>query len=254
MNRPPAFEPGLVPASTEAESREQLAALYRLYVHFGWTDLIYTHASARVPGEPDHYLIKPDELLMDEVTARNLVKMDLDGNLVAGDYPPNLAGHLIHSAVLRSRPDVTFAAHTHSRAGIAVSAMQCGLLPLSQHSNLILPTVRYHDYQDVTQHEDECAALARDLGDAYLMVMHNHGLLSVGRSVAECFYYLYYLEMSCKIQVDVLSSGQEPILVDDRIVQTLFRDRGAPESQPSGACVWLPMVRMLERRGIDYRG
>lgn len=254
MNRPFTPESGLMPATTEAEAREQLAALYRLYVHFGWTDLTFTHASARVPGEPDHYLIKQDELLMDEVTARNLVKMDLDGNPVTGDYQPNLAGLLIHSAVLGSRPDVTFVAHTHSRAGVAVSAMQCGLLPLSQHANLILPTVRYHDYQDVTQNEDECAALTRDLGDAYLMVMRNHGLLSVGRSAAECFYYLYFLEMACKIQVDVLGSGQEPILVDDRIVEALFNDRSEGDSQPSGARAWLAMVRMLERRGIDYRG
>jgi ribulose-5-phosphate 4-epimerase/fuculose-1-phosphate aldolase len=254
MNKPPTLEPGLVPAATESEAREQLAALYRLYVHFGWTDLIYTHASARVPGEPDHYLIKPDELLLDEVTADSLVKMDMQGNRVSGDFPPNLAGHLIHSAVLQARPDVTFAAHTHSRAGVAVSAMKCGLLPISQHSNSILPTVCYHDYEDVTQVEDECAALARDIADNHLMIMRNHGLLSVGRTVAECFYYLYFLEMSCKIQVDVLSSGEEPILVSDRIVQQLFRDGGVPESQPPGVRVWLSMMRMLDRKGIDYRG
>ncbi len=254
MNKPPVIESGLVPAATEAEAREQLAALYRLYAHFGWTDLTYTHAAARVPGEPNHYLIKADDLLMDEVTAANLVKIDLDGNLVSGDFPPILAGHLIHSAMLRARPDIHFAAHTHSRAGVAVSAMKCGLLPLSQHSNSILPTVCYHDYQDVTQAADECEALARDLGDNFLMIMRNHGLLSVGRSVAECFYYLYYLEMSCKIQVDVLASGQEPILVDDRIVRELFHDGGAPEAQPPGVRSWLSMVRMLDRKGIDYRG
>lgn len=254
MNKPPIIESGLCPARTEAEAREQLAALYRLYVHFGWTDLIYTHASARVPGEPGHYLIKQDDLMLDEVTADNLVKMDLQGNAVDGDFLPNLAGHLIHSAVLGARPDITFAAHTHSRCGVAVSAMKCGLLPLSQHSNIILPTVCYHDYQDVTQASDECEALAADLADHYLMIMRNHGLLSVGRSVAECFYYLYFLEMSCKIQVDVLASGQEPILVNDRIVQDLFHDGGAPENQPPGARVWLAMTRMLDRQGVDYRG
>jgi ribulose-5-phosphate 4-epimerase/fuculose-1-phosphate aldolase len=254
MNKPPILEPGLIPATTEHDAREQLAALYRLYVHFGWTDLIYTHASARVPGEPEHYLIKPDELLLDEVTAGNLVKMDMQGNLVEGDYPPNLAGHLIHSAVLQARPEITFAAHTHSRAGVAVSAMKCGLLPLSQHANIILPTVSYHDYQDVTQEADECAALARDLANDFLMIMRNHGLLSVGRTVSECFYYLYFLEMSCKIQVDVLAAGQEPILVSDSIVQQLFHDGGVPESQPPGVRVWLSMLRMLDRQGIDYRG
>lgn len=253
MNKPPLIEPGLVPARTETEAREQLAALYRLYVHFGWTDLIYTHASARVPGEPGHYLIKQDELMLDEVTADNLVKMNLQGNAVDGGTQPNLAGHLIHSAVLEARADINFAAHTHSRCGVAVSAMQCGLMPLSQHSNIILPTVCYHDYQDVTQNADECEALARDLADNYLMIMRNHGLLSVGRTVAECFYYLYFLEMSCKIQVDVLSSGQEPILVSDDIVQELFHDGGVPETPPQGIRVWLAMTRMLDRQGIDYR-
>ena len=254
MNKPLDLEPGLVPARTESEAREQLAALYRLYVHFGWTDLIYTHASARVPGEPNHYLIKQDDLMLDEVTAENLVKMDHQGNAVDGDLHPNLAGHLIHSAVLGAREDITFAAHTHTRCGVAVSAMKCGLLPLSQHSNTILPTVCYHDYQDVTQTEDECDALARDLAGNYLMIMRNHGLLAVGRTVAECFYYLYFLEMSCKIQVDVLASGQEPIPVSDTIVKQLFHDGGAPESQPGGVRVWPVLMRMLERQGIDYRG
>ncbi len=161
---------------TEEDARVDLAALHRLYVHFGWTDLIYTHLTARVPGERGHYLIKPDHLMMDEVTASSLIKVDFDGNLVAGDAPPNQAGHLIHTAILAARPEITFTAHTHSRSGAAVSCLEQGILPLSQHANMVLPTVCYHDYQDVTSAEDECAALARDLGDKFLMVMKNHGL------------------------------------------------------------------------------
>ena len=245
--------PGIEPARTEGEAREQLAAMYRLYVHFGWTDLIFTHASARVPEVPEHYLIKADELMLDEVCASNLIKVDLDGNLVSGDYPPNPAGHLIHTAVLRARADVNFVAHTHSRAGAAVSCMQCGLMPLSQHANLILPTVSYHSYQDVTIAEDECSALAHDLGARHLMILRNHGLLSAGRGVAECFYYLYYLEMACKIQVDVLASGQEPVLVDEDIVQGMFRDRTFGDDVPRGARCWASAVRMLDRQGIKFR-
>ncbi|MGI9319009.1 MAG: class II aldolase/adducin family protein, partial [bacterium] len=247
------LRPGLIPAATEQEAREQLAALYRLYVYFGWTDLIFTHASARAPERPECYLIKADEMMLDEVCASNLIMVDMEGNLVAGDYPPNQAGHLIHTAVLKARPEINFVAHTHSRAGAAVSCMRGGLLPLSQHANIILPTVTYHHYRDVTSAASECEMLARDLGSHHLMILHNHGLLSAGRTVAECFYYLYYLEMACKIQVDVLASGQKPILAEKDIVDGLFHDRGMPEQQPGGARCWISAVRMLERQGIEFR-
>ncbi|MEM8647266.1 MAG: class II aldolase/adducin family protein [Pseudomonadota bacterium] len=237
----------------EWQIRVDLAALHRLYVKYGWTDLIYTHLTARAPDNPDHYLIKPDHLLMEEVCASNLIKVDMDGNLVAGDSPPNQAGHLIHTAVLNARPEINFAAHTHSRAGAAVSCMKCGLLPLSQHANMILPAVALHEYQDVTNAEDECAAIARDLGDKFALIMNNHGLLACGRTIAECFYYLYYLEMACKIQVDVLASGQEPLLVSQEIVDGLYGDGGVPEAEPPGVRVWPSMLRMLDRMDESYR-
>ena len=237
----------------ESQVRTDLAALHRLYVHFGWTDLIYTHLTARMPGTSDHYLIKPDHLLMDEVCASNLLVVDFDGNLISGDHPPNEAGHLIHTAVLRARPEINFIAHTHSRAGAAVSCMKCGVLPLSQHANIIIPTIAYHDYQDVTSAEDECEALARDMADKYLMVMRNHGLLSLGRSVAECFYYLYFLEMACKIQVDVLAAGADPVIASDEIVQGLYAGSGAPDGEPGGARVWSAMLRLLDRKDASFR-
>ena len=237
----------------EWQARVDLAALHRLYVKFGWTDLIYTHLTARAPDNPEHYLIKPDHLLMEEVTASSLIKVDMDGNLITGDHPVNDAGHLIHTAVLKARPDINFSAHTHSRAGAAVSCMKCGLLPLSQHANMILPAIARHDYQDVTSAEDECAALARDMADKFCMIMHNHGLLAVGRTIAECFYYLYYLEMACKIQVDVLASGQEPLLVSGEIVDGLYSEGGVPENEPIGVRVWPAMLRMLDRTDDSYR-
>ncbi len=240
-------------SDSEWQARVELAALHRLYVKFGWTDLIYTHLTARSPDNPDHYLIKPDEFFMDEVTASSLIKVDMDGNLIAGDYEPNEAGHLIHTAVLKARPEINFAAHTHSRAGAAVSCMKCGLLPLSQHANMVLPTVATHDYQDVTQAEDECEIIARDLGDKFCLIMNNHGLLTCGRSIGECFYYLYYLEMACKIQVDVLASGQKPLLVSDDIVEGLFREGGVPDNEPGGVRVWESMIRMLDRTDPSYR-
>ncbi len=237
----------------EWQARVELAALHRLYVKFGWTDLIYTHISARVPGEPQQYLMKRDGLLFQEVTASNLLRVDFDGNVLSGDEPNNQAGHLIHTAILKARPDINVAAHTHSRAGAAVSAMRCGLLPLSQHSNILLPTVAYHEYQDVTNEEGECEALARDLADKFIMVMHNHGLLACGRTTAEAFYYLYFVEMACKIQVDVLASGQETVVPSEQIIQDLYESAGAPGEQPMGTRVWPPMLRMLDETDDSYR-
>lgn len=240
-------------ARDERQARIDLAALHRAYAHFGLTDLIYTHISARIPGRPDLYLIKPDGLLMEEVTASSLLVMDMDGNLVSGDHPPNLAGHLIHSAIHRARPDLNVLAHTHSRAGAAVSAMTGGLLPISQQANMILPGTAYHAYQDVTTAEEECAALARDFpAGKNVLVMHNHGLLAAGRDAAECFYYLYFAEMACKIQVDVLASRQEPILCSDSIVQGLYTYMGAPENPPTGTRSWPAVMRLIERKYPDF--
>jgi len=197
MNRAMKTEPI---TDAEWQARRDLAACYRLFVRFGWTDLIFTHLSARVPGEPRHYLINPYGLLFDEVTAANLIKVDFDGNVVAGDYPYNDAGHAIHTAILRARPDTHAVLHSHTRAGMAVSAMQCGLLPLSQQASEVGDLVAYHDYDLATDNAAECEALGRDLGDKWLMIMRNHGLLSAGRTVAEAFYHLYVLENACKVQ------------------------------------------------------
>ncbi len=148
----------------EQQVREDLAALYRLFVRYGWTDLIYTHLAAKVPGEPENYLINPYGLMFEEITASNLLKVSYDGVVIEGDYPLNDAGHLIHTAVLRTRPEINFTLHSHTRAGMAVSAMSCGLLPLTQHANLVMGTLCYHDYQVVTEAQDECALLAASLG------------------------------------------------------------------------------------------
>ena len=144
-------------SEAEWQTRVDLAALYRLFIKYGWTDLIYTHISARVPGEKGNYLINPYGMFFDEITASSLIKADYDGNVIdppGGEY--NQAGHLIHTAVLKARPEINFVLHTHSRAGAAVSAMKCGLLPLSQHSNIVLEQVAYHDYAQVTNDDEEC--------------------------------------------------------------------------------------------------
>lgn len=240
-------------SDAEWQTRVDLAALYRLYVRYGWTDLIYTHISARVPDAQNQYLINPYGPFFDEMSASSLIKVDFDGNLIESNGQEyNQAGHLIHSAVLKARPDINFVLHTHTRAGVAVSCMECGLLPLSQHSNLILGTLAYHDYAQVTSDDDECARLGRDIGDKYLMVMRNHGLLACGRTAAEAFWYLYYLEMSCKIQVDVMAGGPGYVLPKEDAVQGL-RENGMPGAQPRGDREWPGLLRMLDRIDSSYR-
>ncbi|MBN36511.1 MAG: class II aldolase [Rhodospirillaceae bacterium] len=194
----------------ERRVRVELAAMYRISHFYGWTDVIDTHLTARVPGTDDQYFINPYGLMFDEITASTLLKVDFEGNVLEGDYPTNEAGHLIHTAVLKARPDLNVVLHTHARASSAVSAMECGLLPISQQANEVIKLVRYHDYHNVVASpEAECEALARDMGDdAKLMIMRNHGLLSGGRTMSEAFWLMMRLETACKIQVDVLGSGQ----------------------------------------------
>lgn len=252
-SQPQPLRPAPSMSDAEWQARVDLAALYRLFVRYGWTDLIYTHISARVPGETDTYLINPFGPFFDEITASSLVKVDFDGNVVdenGGEY--NRAGHLIHSAVLKARPELNFVLHTHTRAGTAVSAMKCGLLPISQHSNLILGTVAYHEYAQVTSDEEECEHLARDIDDKYLMVMHNHGLLACGRTAAEAFWYHYYLEASCKIQVDVLTAGKEYIVPEEDAVAGL-REAGMPGEEPRGGREWPGLLRMLDKIDPSYK-
>ncbi|MEM7074218.1 MAG: class II aldolase/adducin family protein [Pseudomonadota bacterium] len=239
-----------------AAIRQELAALYRLAHHFGWTDLTSTHISARMPDDPAHYLLNSHDLMFDEITASNLTRMSFDGDAVddaaGGDLIVNQAGHIIHSAVLTARPDVNYVIHSHTRAGVAVSAMPGGLLPLSQHAGFVMGTLSSHPYQDSTAVEDEGALLARDLGDNFAMLLQNHGLLVVGRTAAEAFIYHYYLEMACKIQVDVLAASDRPIEISPEAMAALHV-WGAPGSGPQGEVQWPALIRMLDRTVPEFR-
>ncbi len=239
-------------AAAEWRVRVDLAALYRLFAHYGWTDLIYTHITARVPGEAGCYLINPYGLMFDEVTASSLLKVDYEGRVLSGAESYNEAGHLIHTAVLKARPEIDFVLHSHTRAGIAVSAMAGGLRPLSQHAMGVLGQVAYHPYQDVTSAADECAKLAQDLGDKPLMILHNHGLLACGRTAAEAFCYHYDLEMACKVQVDILQSGAETVQPPASVVEGL-EAWGAPGPEPRGTREWAALLRLLERKDPSFK-
>lgn len=235
--------------------RVQLAACYRAFVHYGWTDSIFTHLSARVPDQPQHYLINPYGLLFNEICASNLIKVDFDGNVVDGDYPYNEAGHAIHSAMLKARPDVNVALHSHTRAGMAVSCMACGLLPLTQQANEIRDLLCYHEYGIARSGSEECERLGRDMADKWIMIMQNHGLLTVGRNVAEAFYYLYTVENACKVQVDVLAAGQDFVTPAADVVDELARDgrQRATSNLDHVDMAWNAVLRLLDQQDSSFR-
>lgn len=203
-------------AAEETALRIELAAAYRLIDYFGWTELIYGHLTARVPGPENHFLINPYGLNYDEVTASNLVKIDIDGNKVdESNYPVNYAGFVIHSAIHMAHSDANQCVmHTHTRAGMAVAALKDGLLPISMTSTAFQNRLAYHDYEGPSLHLDERERLLASLGEKKAMILRNHGLLTVGRTVAEAFLRLYRLERACQIQVDAAAAGPLNIMTE----------------------------------------
>jgi ribulose-5-phosphate 4-epimerase/fuculose-1-phosphate aldolase len=197
----------------EAQVRQELAAFYRLMAHFGMTDLIDTHISARVPGTPDHFLINRYGVLFDEMRSQDLVKIDLHGRLIEGQDPAtsriNLAGFTIHSAIHEARHDLACVVHTHTPDGIAVSCLADGLLPISQHALKFYNRIGYHDYEGVALDLDERARLARSLGPHDVMILRNHGLVAAGSSIAKAFHNIMFLERACRAQVKALSGGRQ---------------------------------------------
>jgi ribulose-5-phosphate 4-epimerase/fuculose-1-phosphate aldolase len=255
MNKPTPLPDSSRFSEEEWQLRVQLAACYRAFVHYGWTDSIFTHLSARVPGHPNQYLINPYGLLFHEICAGNLIKVDFDGNVIEGDYPYNDAGHAIHTAVLKARPDINVALHSHTRAGMAVSCMECGLLPLTQQANEVRDIICYHEYDLATNNSEECDKLGEDLADKWIMIMRNHGLLSVGRTVAEAFYFLYTVENACKVQLDVLATGREFVTPRQDIIEQMAQRGVPPADQPyvHADMAWNAIMRQLEQKDPSYR-
>ena len=238
----------------EWQMRVDLAAAYQLAAIYKWTDMIYTHFSARVPGTED-FLINPYGLMFDEITASTLVKIDGEGRIK--DDPlgmgVNEAGFVIHSCMHAARPEVNCVIHTHTRAGVAVSAMKCGLLPISQHAMRVQAEVTYHDYEGIALYKEEQGRMARDLGKrAKAMILRNHGLLTLGETVREAFEIMYYLDCACQIQIDALGAGLHNVqLMSDQAARTSSEQFHRPE-RPGGYKDWPALLRMLERRGIKY--
>ena len=246
----------LPPEEGEAVLRRQLAAAYRLVDHFGWTELIYGHLTARVPGEAPHFLINPYGLNYDEVTASNLVKIDLDGNNVGSSkYPVNYAGFVIHSAVHmahQARHKVVM--HTHTRAGMAVCALKEGLLPISMVSTAFHGKLSYHDYEGPSLDLDERERILKSLGGNQALMLRNHGILVTGRSVPEAFLRLYRLERACQIQVDAGAAGTLNVMGDNLAKKSgVDMDSFAEREASMGDLEFEALIRKLDKADRGWR-
>jgi ribulose-5-phosphate 4-epimerase/fuculose-1-phosphate aldolase len=239
----------------EWEVRVDLAAAYQLAAIVKWTDLIYTHFSARVPGTED-FLINPYGMMFDEIAASNLVKIDWQGKIL--DDPlgmgVNEAGFVIHSCMHAARPEINCVLHTHTRAGVAVSAMKCGLLPISQHAMRVQPEISYHDYEGIALYKDEQVRMARDLGKkSKAMILRNHGLLALGETVREAFEIMYYLDAACQIQVDACAGGMHNVqIMSDEAARKSY-ERLSMADHPREHRDWPALLRLLDRRNISYK-
>jgi ribulose-5-phosphate 4-epimerase/fuculose-1-phosphate aldolase len=241
--------------SAEWEQRVALAACYRLLAHFGMTDLIYTHATVRVPGEPGHFLINPYGWRWEEITASSLVKIDVDGNKI-GDSPHrvNPAGFTIHSAVHSARHDAACVIHTHTRAGMAVSAVEGGLAPISQIALQFYGRLGIHDYEGIALDLDERQRIIRDLADFCGMILRNHGLLSVGRTVAEAFSLMFYLNRACEVQVATLSMGAKLVVPPKQVCERVGKQYDQMAFDDGDLQLeWAAHLRMLDKLDPSYR-
>ncbi len=237
----------------EWEVRVNLAACYRLMAEYDMVEMIANHISARIPGTTNEFLINPYGMLYEEVTASSLIKIDLDGNVLfnATDYGVNQAGYVIHSAVHSARHDVDCVIHTHTLAGMSVSAHKQGLLPLAQ-SAMRFGEIAYHDYEGPALNLDERERLVKDLGDREAMILRNHGLLTVGDSIPECFNNHFRLERACQLQVMTLSCGTEIQLPPDEVVKETQAGFTSNKRRRHGLLEWPSLLRKLDRIDPSY--
>ena len=239
----------------EWQARVDLAACYRLAAMHGWTDLIYTHISARVPGTDDHFLLNPFGFMFEEVTASSLVKLDTEGEIVMpSPHAVNAAGFTIHSAVHEARHDMACVMHTHTVSGMAVSAQEDGLLPLAQTSLVFHGALSYHDYEGIALDLDERERLVADLGENTAMILRNHGLLTCGRSVAEAFMTMYMLEKACELQLAAQAGGTLRLIPEEVCTHTARQFQRDPDAGGDGhvALTWAALLRQLDRVNPGY--
>jgi len=244
-------------SEAEWQMRKDLAACFRLVDLYGWSDLLATHLSARVPDAEDQFLINPFGLMFDEMTASSMIKVDEDGNqLSASDYDINPAGFVIHSAVHMARPEVACVIHTHTQAGVGVATQKDGLLPLTQQALAVLATTCYHDYEGIAFDISERERLAHDLANNNVLFLKNHGLLTVGNSVGEAFMWMYRAERACRFQLAFQQAGVEATPISEEMQQTTMdRNRAANSKdgyRPIGKKEWPALLRKLDRENPGY--
>jgi ribulose-5-phosphate 4-epimerase/fuculose-1-phosphate aldolase len=249
----PSLQSQVSPA--EWQARVDLAACYRLVALHGWDDLIFTHISAKIP-DTEHFLINPYGLMFHEITASSLVKVDLAGNKVTDSpYEINPAGYTIHSAVHEVRHDVACVMHTHTSAGVAVSAQRQGLLPISQQSLFVLASLSTHGYEGVALNHEEKARLQADLGETGFMLLHNHGLMTCGGSIADTFLMMFIFQRACEIQVMAQSGGSELIAIPEQILagaKAMAAGVTRSRSGMGGALAWPALLRKLDMQCPGY--
>ena len=235
--------------------RLELAACYRLFSHLGWTEMIFNHITQRVPGDEPQFLINPYGLHYSEVTARNLVKIDLQGRVIGESaYPINPAGFVIHAAVHANRPDAHCIIHTHTIAGCAVSMQKQGLLPLNQHALQVLGEVAYHNYEGSGRSGEERGRFLANLGERHIMVLRNHGLIVIGETIGEAFILTYRMERACAMQLQFQKSGAEFNPIDDDVARAAIARGGAVSDRTDPKTLeWVALLRKLDRIDPSYK-
>ena len=245
-------------APEEWKARVDLAACYRLVAHYGMADMMANHISARVPGEPDAFLINAYGMMYEEITASSLIKIDVDGNIIARpdfgdlDYGINKAGYVIHGAIHRARHEIACVIHTHTWAGMAVSALDCGLLPLTQTA-MRFARIGYHEYQGVVLDAKEEASLLADLGEGEALILRNHGLITVGKTVGEAFNWMHRLELACRSQLAAMATGAKLRPVPPDVVEKTWLNYQPQTRRRYGVMEWPALLRMLDRMDPGFR-
>lgn len=242
-------------SAAEWQTRIDLAAAYRLVAQYGWDDLVFTHITAKIPGVENQFLINPYGMMFDEITASSLVKIDLAGNKLDEDnlQPVNPAGFIIHSAIHAARHDAKCVLHVHTPNGIAVSAQKGGVLPISQQSIFVLASLAYHDYEGVALNDDEKPRLVRDLGDKSFFMLRNHGLLTVGETIADAFQAMYIFETTCLIQVRAQAGGGELISIPQPILDGAKQQAKLVTKGLGGGLAWPGLLRKLDKIDMSFR-
>jgi len=245
-------------SSAEWKARVDLAACYRLVEHYGMSDMMANHISAAVPDEENAFLINAYGMLYEEITASSLIKIDVDGNILskpdfgALNYGINQAGYVIHGAIHRARHDVACVIHTHTWAGMALSALDCGVLPITQTAMRFL-RIGYHDYEGVVLDKKEEVSLLRDLGNGEALILRNHGLLTVGKTIGEAFNWMHRLELTARSQLAAMATGATLRPVPEKVLEETYMNYQPQTRRPYGVMEWPALLRKLDRMDPSYK-